>query len=145
MSKKSKLTIGEFLNEIKLSEFDRHAKAIAYAYADCLVGEKVDMPKNSRDLNFFSKEALSVTELRIIVEHIIGSYNGFDLAAVERVIDVFGGDAFYFIGRESSPVIYVRPASTGRTWLGSGEDKISTLADEVSFEHVFQMFRFWWD
>lgn len=110
------------------------------AYSD-LHDEEDETPRN---LNYFERESVDGEALGKIMQVAVPSYNGFDgVQSIARVVDAFGANAQYFIGREGSPVIYVKPA--GRIWLNGRGPNFGTLADEVSFDSSLGMFRLWWD
>jgi len=119
-------------------------RELALAYADC-VETDFKISAHIRDLNYQAKESLSKDELINIMPKIIPfGYNEFcSVNTIKKLADIFG-DSHYFVCRESSVCIYVKPNS--RVWLDEDSDYLNaSLADEVSFEGDRGMFRFWWD
>lgn len=75
-----------------------------------------------------------------ITRRCIKSYNEFDVEAIESVVDYFGNHAEYFLGRESSVCVHVKPQK--RIWLD--RQKLCAKQDEFSVESDGR-FRIWWD
>lgn len=113
------------------------------AFADCHTDVNNVEAHAQRNLNFFCVEAFTIQELRMIIPKVIpGGYNDFDpIKSVEMLAEFFGEDADYFIAREGSPAIYVKPRN-GALWFDR-EAKIK--ADEFSYDASLSMFRVWWD
>lgn len=106
-------------------------------YNDCN-----DLGNAERSLDALSEE-LTASELIEVVELAIPEgYNAFDLQAVKDVVDLVGKHHTYYLGREGSPVIYIRPKV--RFWVGTDIVKACCLADEASFEENGTL-RLWWD
>ena len=133
----------EKLNKNKVPTF-RETEAALKAYADCNGLEDAGVERNLDFTNFLLP--LKANALKALCKECCpNGYNSFDSTAVEKITKVFGKDANYFFGRESSPCIYVKPNETSRrTWI---EDlsNLTEIADEVSFEHTLGMFRIWFD
>lgn len=149
MTKKKLKTIDEKMQELKLDPFDYAAREALEAYADCHDGLV-----ETRELNFFSKRPLNGKRLiEILAKVIPHGYNAFDADSVKAVVEAFGEHSTYFVAREGSPCIYVRPQDDPKqpgahVWIGEhGKAACVTddLADEVSFEPALGMFRLWWD
>jgi hypothetical protein len=99
-----------------------------------------------RDLNFNTLMIGSVTALEmleIMDAACPGGYNRMNKDALVKIAECFE-DAEFYLGREGSPVLYIKPKS--RLWFGDPRHtEIGTLADEVSFEASIGMFRVWFD
>lgn len=124
------------------SAFDVCVRAIC-AYSDC---QPEDMGLE-RDLNYFDKCPVNADEIILIMAASIpDGYNGFDPnKSTKAIVDVFGGDSKYFVAREGSPCIYVKPTK-GNIWLSETRSKMQDIgADEILFDADLGMFRIWWD
>jgi hypothetical protein len=113
---------------------------IMNAYADC------NHSKGPRNLNYIASASVNGTELRKIMEAATpDGYNEFYTgSSVEALIEIFGESAEYFVARESSVCIYVKPVAN--IWFSRGDHGFSKVkADEVLFSPKKMMFRFWWD
>jgi len=119
---------------IKLAIVDE----VLAAYSDC------NHHKGPRNLNYFCKHALTATELtKLMSSAVPDGYNGFDPAvSLVKIIETFGDDADYYVARESSVCVYIRPKHN--IWL-SRDTAFRSLADEVLFCPKHSMFRVWWD
>lgn len=112
-------------------------QSVLNAYADCNGTEA------ERNLNFLATEPVSAAELQILMRAAVPEgYNGFDpLISVDNLVACFGDKAQYFVAREGSVCIYIKP-TFGNLWL---RDLNDIHADEILFCPKKQMFRVWWD
>lgn len=118
------------------------AEAAGRIYADCIDAEGAHCGSIRRNLNAFIRESVSLGDLEAIMSAAIpDGYNGFNANQLRDYAKYFGDGARYFIAREGSVAIYVKPFD--RVWING--DALSGLADEVSFEFDVGMFRLWWD
>lgn len=77
--------------------------------------------------------------------NIIGSYNNFDSKKVFNALQKLGENYYYVVGREFSPVIYIKARRT----LHWDEQRLSeikeiSLPDEVDIDDRGEL-RLWWD
>lgn len=98
----------------------------------------------TRMLMFHSTE-LEADKLQEALD-IIKSYNEFDSKRVGKVLlEKFGDNCEYIVGRENSVVVYVVPKSN---WAFTVEDMAEVseeaLVDEVSVDKTGRL-RLWWD
>lgn len=131
-------TVDEFLQQKPYTKFGPRAD-VYKAFADCL---PVSDGMEYRNLNccFGPFTADGIEELA--AQAMPDGYNGFTAERLAAIVATFGNTAHYWLAREGSPAIYVRPF--GRSWIGArgiGPE----LADEVSFEGDKLMFRLWFD
>lgn len=115
---------------------------ILKAYSDCNDAE------GERNLDYLASKSVDGALLAEIMPIAIpDGYNGFDpKKSIAQLIEVFGLDAEYFVAREGSVCIYIRPNKN--LWLNKrrGGMTVTELdADEIMFCPKKQMFRIWWD
>jgi hypothetical protein len=109
---------------------------IIQAYSDC------NETDGERNLDYFASQALSAEDLKEITPKAIpDGYNGFDsIKSIEKLVEVFGDAAEYYMAREGSVCIYIKPLRN--IWL---RDLKELRADEILYCPIKQMFRIWWD
>lgn len=139
-----KIKYDEYLKKHRLNRFDRGVERVLSAYSDCIDEIVSGFDKIERNLNFFEVEPFEFKRaLDVMAAAVPNGYNDFEVDLVfKKIADVFGTDCQIFVARESSVCLYVKP--TGRVWLNRDE-KLQTLADEVSFDSTIGAFRLWWD
>ena len=108
------------------------------AYGDC---HDAGNPEK-RNLDFKATASVNGAEFVSIMSAACPhGYNEFNADAATKVVALFGDDAEYTIGREGSPVVYIKTAK--RVWLDR-DVLVNRLADEASYEGN-GVFRLWWD
>lgn len=135
-----KTRFDDYISKFKYKGDARH---IIAAYSDCLE-DHIDVEGIERNLKYMSLESLSIKDATEILSLAIpNGYNDFEVkTCLPSIATIFGDDARIFIARESSVCLYIKPAS--RIWM-SRDEKLNSLADEVSFESDLGLFRVWWD
>jgi hypothetical protein len=155
-AKKQKKPLTDVCLEIArtIDELASRSYGIYYAvcaYSDCIpAGNNNDAESSDlRNLSYFCAEAMDADKLVKFTEKVVGSYNSFDVDAVKAVVGAFGTGkgSHYFIAREGSPAIYVKPdPAQKRIWL---RDLVmlqeEARTDELSYDYDKGMFRLWWD
>ena len=136
-----KMSLEQKLESLGLNKYaDINVKILA-AFSDC----HDDIEGVERDLDFFGRDPLDGVQLFNTMGPIVPSYNRFKgQETIKRVVECFGEESEYFVAREGSPAIYVRPRNCGHIWL-DGSRRVKGLADEFSYDVRLQMFRLWWD
>ncbi len=123
------------LNKLNLN-IQSTAKKILQVYAD-----SHDDLNCERDLDFISINPINGDDLIRIMSKIVPHYNYFEgQKSCEQLVKMFGRDAAYFVAREGSVCIYVKP-SRKLTWLN--RQKLD--CDEFSYDCDENKFRVWWD
>ena len=114
----------------------KHVAEMMSAYSDC------NEYSGERDLDYRCEVAMTHAELLIAFEALTpDGYNNFDpKVSIPKVIQVFGEDAEYFVAREGSVCVYVKPKRPC-VWLNRWE----IGADELSYSPITHEFRLWWD
>jgi hypothetical protein len=102
--------------------------------------------RGERNLNFNTIliGAVNAVEMCEIFSKVCpGGYNTMNKESLVKIAECFD-DAEFYLGREGSPVLYIKPKT--RLWFGDRRHtEIGTLADEVSYEPSVGMFRVWFD
>lgn len=127
----------------KLKELGLYSEELSWVAAQVIAAysdtSRLDYPRN---LAFFCINSVNGPQLIEIISKIVPRYNDFDgKVSVTKLVDIFGDDSEYFVARESSPAIYVKPRRQIKFW----ERNLAELANEATFEPELGMFRFWWD
>ena len=113
------------------------AHQVLVAYSDRHGGLPIQ-----RNLAFFCRTPVNGSQLIGLMSKLVHLYNEFDgEKTTAKLVEHLGEDANYFIARERSVAIYVKPVRQIELW----KVNLATLADEASFEPELNMFRFWWD
>lgn len=117
----------------------KHVQQILAAYSDCN-----EFKAGERNLSYFCSVPLTGAELQTLMpECIKEGYNAFDsVNSVVEVIRFFGDTAQFYVAREGSVCIYIKPTE-GNIWLNGRVEAIN--CDEFSFDGNKGMFRVWWD
>jgi hypothetical protein len=116
---------------------------ILTAYADC--HECIGFEDAERDLNFFCELPLKAEQLKGVFQVVTpNGYNNFDADKSSDLLTEVFGDSEYFIAREGSPCVYIRPKS-GNIWFRAEELDLMSNCDEFSYDADKKMFRVWWD
>lgn len=116
----------------------KHVVEMRAAYRDCnnYVGKK------ERNLSFLCATPLTAEALTTLMPLIVvDGYNYFDSVKSIRLLTKAFGNAEYFVAREGSVCIYIKPSSN--VWLN--RKPMILDADEFSYDVEKQMFRAWWD
>jgi hypothetical protein len=120
-------------------KFDWVYDEVMTAFADC--HDREEFAASTRDLNFRASYSLNPRDTsRIMVEAIPDGYNDYNQEVLLQVLNIIGKNARYYIAREGSPCLYIKP---GRNVWGSDFSKLERLADEVSIGN--NGLRLWWD
>ena len=100
--------------------------------------------ERTRMLQFHSTE-LEADKLQEALD-IIKIYNEFNSKRVGKVLlDKFGDDYKYIVGREYSVVVYVVPKTPNLFWVDDmAEIQEKALIDEVAVDNQGRL-RLWWD
>lgn len=107
------------------------------AYSDC------NGHKGPRNLGYIASKSVTAQEICNLMRAAVPEgYNGFEADKSIPVLVEFFGDAEYFVAREGSVCIYIKPKQN--VWFT--RRTVDCLnADEVLFDSEKQMFRVWWD
>lgn len=115
------------------------------AYSDC------NGHAGERNLKYLASAPLNPIELiKLMAAAIPEGYNAFEASeSIPRVVEVFGDDAEYFIARENSVCLYIKPKFNlwfcGRNSKTAKLEQLAHHADEIMFCPEHKMFRVWWD
>lgn len=139
----AKQTFGEYFASLgvnKYSDAGRAALEVMRIYSDCLPDSVERDETIQRNLSTQLVYPVKAKDLEPLFK-IIGGYNGFEPEkAAKEIREFFDDEALVLIGREGSPVVYVKPNTD--VWLNRDEHP---YCDEFSFDSLRGMFRLWWD
>jgi hypothetical protein len=110
------------------------------SYADCNSYIK------GRNLDYRASEAVNSDDLiEIINKAIPDGYNNFNSQSLNQIASIFGIKAQYWIARENSPCLYVKPDPTKIVWFNRPRIGVEELgADEMTLQPDGTI-RLWWD
>ncbi len=119
---------------------DSLALSVCKAYAGL---QGVENSDELRDLTFMTIDSCDGPELIKLMSAFVPVYGQFEgEGSCIKLVDLFGESARYYVGRDTTPVTYIRPVETVR--ISEEFEAFSMFCDNFSYSPSHKMFKVCW-